>query len=135
MGAAYVGFLATWWMGVLVFIPLGLFGFLFPTPKLMAINLGKAFLMVMFVALLTGLAGLTYGYLQVNQETVHLYAEWVWPGVSDSVQFVRVGFMHNASYLGGVMGLAAGILFLIFLRKGFDKYSSGMPCCKQVQAD
>lgn len=66
-GAAFVGALATWWMGVLVFIVLGFFGFMFHSPRQMASNLSKSFLVVVTVALLTGLAGLAFGYYQVNE--------------------------------------------------------------------
>lgn len=120
LGAAYVGALATWWMGVLVFMVLGLFGFMFESPKQMAISLIKSFMVVVLVALLTGVAGLAWGYCQVNEETVSQYMQWVRPNVSDPIQFIRVGFMHNSSYLGGLTGLLSGIVYL-FLRKKRDK--------------
>lgn len=113
LGAAIVGFLATWWMGVLVCLLLGLFGFMFKTPKEMAIHLAKAFVVVTVVALLTGLIGLAIGYLRVTESTIASYMPWVRPNVSNPIQFIRVGFMHNASYLGGLTGLIAGIIYLI----------------------
>lgn len=118
-GAALVGALATWWMGVLIFMVLGLFGFFFRTPRLMAVNLAKSFVVVILVALVTGLVGLAYGYYRVNDETIAHYMHWVWPEVDDPVQFVRVGFMHNASYLGGVLGLITGIAFLLIARQRY----------------
>ncbi len=121
LGAAYVGFLATWWMGIYVYALLGLFGFMFKTPKLMAINLAKSFLVVVSVALVTGLVGLSYGYLQVTEATISQNMQWVRPGVTDPVQFVRVGYMHNASYLGGLTGLIAGIAYLIFKKLRYNK--------------
>jgi len=121
LGAAYVGFLATWWMGVLVFLLLGLFGFMFPTPKLMAINLARSFLVVVVIAFLTGLSGLAYGYIQVDETTIAAYMLWLRPGVTEPIQFVRVGFMHNASYLGGVTGLVGGIIFLVWSRLRYNK--------------
>ena len=117
LAAALVGMLATWWMGVLVFVVLGLFGFAFPTSKIMAIELLKSFGIVIVVAFVTGVIGLAYGYIQVNDATVSNYAHWIWPGVTNPVQFVRVGFMHNASYLGGILGLCAGIAYLFLSRK------------------
>lgn len=120
-GAAYVGALATWWMGVLVFILLGLFGFMFSTPLQMAKNLSESFLVVITVALTTGIAGLVYGYYQVNEQTVGEYMQWVKPEVMNPIQFVRVGFMHNASYLGGLTGLFSGILYLIIIKLRYNK--------------
>lgn len=116
LGAAYVGALATWWMGVLVFILLGLFGFMFKTPKLMAVQLAKSFIVVVAVALVTGLLGLMYGYHQINEATIISNMQWVRPDVTDPIQFVRVGYMHNASYLGGLTGLVAGIFYLVLTK-------------------
>lgn len=117
LGAAYVGALATWWMGILVFIILGLFGFMFHSPRQMAVNLSKSFLIVIGVALLTGIGGLALGYYQVNDQTVSQYMHWVAPGVTDPIQFVRVGFMHNSSYLGGLTGLLSGITYLVVCKR------------------
>ncbi len=113
LGAAVVGFLATWWMGAFVCLLLGLVGFIFETPKSMAMHLAKAFVVVTAVALLTGLVGLAVGYLRVTDATIDGYMRWVRPNVGDPIQFVRVGFMHNASYLGGLAGLIAGTIYLI----------------------
>lgn len=123
LGAAYVGALATWWMGILVFIVLGFFGFMFHSPRQMAGNLSKSFLVVILVALLTGFAGLALGYYQVNEKTVSHYTQWVRPGVTNPVQFIRVGFMHNASYLGGLIGLLSGIAYLVICKLRYSKLS------------
>jgi len=117
LGAAYVGFLATWWMGVLVFVFLGLLSFLFKQPMQMLKYSIQAMLVVALVALVTGLAGLAIGYIQVNQSTISAYAQWIHPGVNDPVQFIRVGFMHNAGYLGGATGFVAGVTYLLW-KKG-----------------
>ncbi len=117
LGAAIVGALATWWMGVLIYFPLGLFGFMFATPKQMAIFLCKSFIVVVAVALAVGLLGLMYGYIVVGEQTISDYIDWVWPGVSNPVQFVRVGYMHNASYLGGLVGLIVGVSYLVISKR------------------
>ena len=108
-------------MGVLVFIVLGLFGFMFSTPLQMAKNLSKSFLVVIVVALITGICGLVYGYYQVNEQTVGEYMQWFRAGVLNPIQFVRVGFMHNASYFGGLTGLLSGILYLIIIKLRCNK--------------
>ncbi len=120
IGAAYVGFMATWWMGFLIFSILGLFGFMFPSPKLMALNLVKSFIVVTIVALFTGLVGLGYGYYQINETTITQYNSWVSSSVVNPIQFVRVGFMHNASYLGGLTGLVSGVIYLFLSKKSYN---------------
>lgn len=123
LGAAYVGALATWWMGIIVFIFLGLFGFMLHSPRQMVLSLSKSFLIVIGVTLLTGFAGLALGYYKVNEETVSQYMQWVRPGVTNPIQFVRVGFMHNASYLGGLTGLLSGIAYLVVSKLRYKKSS------------
>lgn len=116
LGAAYVGVLATWWVGAIIFLILGLFGFMFASPKEMAVNLAKSFMVVVIIAFLTGLFGLGLGYYEVNDITISSYMIWVTPGVTNPIQFARVGYMHNASYLGGLIGLIFGVIYL-FVRK------------------
>ena len=70
---------------------------------------------------MTGLLGLMYGYIVVDNETVTNYMHRVRPGETDPVQFVRVGFMHNASYLGGLTGLIAGIIHLLVVKNRYYK--------------
>ena len=125
LGAAIVGALATWWMGILVFLILGLFGFMFYSPKQMALELLKSFGVVVAVALCTGIAGLVYGYAHVNDSTISDYNQWIRPGVTDPIQFVRVGFMHNASYLGGLTGLVSGVFYLFLSKKSYNKKLKG----------
>jgi hypothetical protein len=115
-GAAVVGVAATWWFGAALALVLGLFGFLFRTPKEMAQQLGMAYLLVVCVGFLTGLGGLVYAFVTVNAESVAEFAHWLPPNVSHPVQFVQAGTMHNSSYLGGIVGLLAAIIFLIVRR-------------------
>lgn len=115
-GAAYIGFVATWWLGVMLSVILGLFGFQFASPAQMVVYLPRAVALVFMVTILAGLVGLAYGYWRIDEFSVRSHMEWVWPGVADPVQFTRVGVMHEASYLGGGLGLLAGIIYLLVLR-------------------
>ena len=121
VGAAYVGALASWWMGALICMILGIFGYRFETTKDMSSYLLKSFTIVLFVAFLTGVIGLTYSYYHVNEQTISTYAFLVRSGVTDQIQFVRVGFMHDAGYLGGALGLLFGILYLVFSKERLMK--------------
>lgn len=113
MGAAYVGVLATWWMGVWISLILGLFAFRFKEPSAMAQVLMRSILIVLIIALITGVSGLVFGCFRVNSLTIAEYQGWVSEGVSHPIEFVRVGFMHNFSYLGGALGLLGGILLIL----------------------
>jgi uncharacterized membrane protein len=87
------------------------------------ISLSKSFVVVMIVAFITGLGGLAYGYYQIKEATIAANMQWVRQGVTDPIQFVRVGYMHNASYMGGVSGLLAGALYLIKQKLRLNKTS------------
>lgn len=121
VGAAFVGVLSTWWMGVIICALLGFFGFMFKTSELMAISIAKSVVVVVTVALIASLLGLINGYYQVNQMTVMSYMRWVPSGVTDPIQFVRVGHMHNTGYIGGLAGLVAGIIYLFILKRRYTQ--------------
>lgn len=109
-----VGFLATWWMGLFIGIILGMLGFIHPESKHMLRVTMKAMGMTMAVALVTGLIGFTYGKLFLAKTGV----DWLLPkNLIDKENFIAVGSMHNFSYLGGVAGLLAGIIYSIRQRK------------------
>jgi hypothetical protein len=48
----------------------------------------------------------------VTPATIEQYRAWVARDVLDPVNFVRAGFMHNASYSGGFCGLAIGMSYM-----------------------
>lgn len=120
IGAAYVGAMASWWMGAILAALLGIKGFAFANGREMLHSLLKSLLLVVFIVLLTGLSGLLYGYWAINTNTLINYTAYIWPEVADPIQFMRVGFMHNASYLGGILGVLCGFLYLNRLKKSLE---------------
>lgn len=111
---AIVGFLATWWMGLPIGIILGLVGFIHPTHKQMFSVTLKTFGITTLVAFLTGLIGLAYGLFFISGIPE---GWWVPDNLVDVKHFVAVGSMHNFSYLGGLPGLIAGIIYSVGKRK------------------
>jgi hypothetical protein len=66
------------------------------------------------------------GALAVSFFTIHAGAvpAWSYPeGVTDIVNFARVGTMHNFSYLGGLVGIITGITYLVIQRRHANKAS------------
>jgi hypothetical protein len=114
LGAAWVGVLASWWMGLIVAAALGLVALRAHSARLMARLLAQSFGLVMLVALAVGLWGLWSGVQQVTPTTIAHYRNWLAAGVTDPVAFVRVGFMHNAGYAGGVLGLVVGLVHVLW---------------------
>ena len=113
-----VGFLATWWMGVPIGIILGLVGLIHKNSKHMFIITLKAFLVTMIVAFATGLLGLAYGSFYLAETGVNW---WLPENLLDKKSFISVGSMHNFSYIGGLTGLVAGIIYSTRQKQKGDK--------------
>ncbi|XAM00785.1 hypothetical protein OT109_05205 [Phycisphaeraceae bacterium D3-23] len=111
IGAAMVGWSATWWMGLLVGPPLILIGLLIPDPWAYAVATAKSFLVAIITAAAVGLFGLALAIpISVRDRLPH----FDFPnGVEHPEAFLEVGVLHTASYLGGLIGLFAALIYLI----------------------
>ena len=105
-----VGFMATWWMGLPIGIILGLVGLIHTDNKKMLRVSMRAIIMTIVVAFITGLVGLAYGNLHLADSGVNW---WLPDNLIDTKNFIAVGSMHNFSYLGGLTGLIAGIIYSV----------------------
>lgn len=105
-----IGFLATWWMGMIIGFVLGFVGLLFKDYKLMSRALIASVPIVLFTAVLFGLIGFLYStFYLVNTEV-----SWGLPEtLVDRKGFVVVGSIHNFSYLGGAIGLLVALVYMI----------------------
>lgn len=114
IAALIVGIKATWWTG----IPIGLIygSILFSlkyTPLLYKIyfkTIGLTFIITIF----TGVAGYLYWKLNLQYTEVNWYLP---DNLIDKNSFICVGSIHNFSYLGGVIGLMAGSLYLVLQKE------------------
>jgi hypothetical protein len=110
-GASLVGALASWWMGLILGLPLFLVALFIRGDGLFWRSYMKAAVIVVGVALLVGLGALAYAMLAIGPDTL--------PGwmagreVSEPVAFARAGIMHNFSYLGGLVGAGMGLGYLV----------------------
>jgi hypothetical protein len=109
-----VGFMATWWMGLPIGLILGLVGLTINNNKKMFLTVLKAFVLTTIVAFVTGLIGLVYGKLHLADTGVNW---WLPENLNDKKNFIAVGSMHNFSYIGGLTGLIAGIIYILRQRK------------------
>ena len=114
LGAAIVGFLATWWVGMAIGIILGFIGLVHKNGKEMLEVTLKAFLLTIGIALVVGIIGLIYGKLVL----VDSPPNWFLPeNLVNKANFIMVGSMHNFSYLGGLIGLIVSIIYSIRMKK------------------
>ena len=111
---ATIGFLATWWVGAIVGWILA--RRLLPNqPRQVARQqIMQGFAVVFATGIAAGIGGFAYGFWrgpdadysawQATLQQYHVIDQW---------KFMRVGYIHNASYLGGLIGL---ILTFFILR-------------------
>jgi hypothetical protein len=114
IGAAIVGWRATWWMGVIIGVPLMCVGLTFPDVRSFVRHMLIAFVVVTATALAFGLGALAYASSTLNADNLPNFHYP--PGVANRVEFARVGVMHNFSYLGGLVGIVTGLAYLAIAR-------------------
>jgi len=76
-------------------------------------NICKSIVVTLVIAFFSGLVGLAYGEFYLAKTGV----DWYLPdNLVEKGNFIAVGSMHNFSYLGGIIGLVAGIIYQIRLK-------------------
>ncbi|QHL86968.1 hypothetical protein GU926_05760 [Nibribacter ruber] len=122
VGVAIVGFLATWYLGLAAGIILGLIFFLFPSPKLMLSVTLKALGIALAIAFFTPIIGVPAYFLEdyldsTSMESYSFVDTGFVPAdvkITEGFSYILVGFVHGFSYLGGLLGVLAGIMFQIW---------------------
>lgn len=106
---AIIGFLATWWTGVIIGLGLALSALIFSNHHLMCKAITRAILLVFCIAVAAAICGFFYGKYVLAEKGVNW---WLPNDLTDQNTFITVGTIHNFSYLGGLIGLIAGIVYL-----------------------
>jgi hypothetical protein len=119
MLATLVGIGATWWMGLFAGIICGGISFIQNNHRNMLRTSLESLGIVLVVAVLMGVIGWIYGLNYVTHigkaETGRVSA--FHPGVEDYKSFIRVGIIHNFSYIGGVLGIGLGVVWQFVRRR------------------
>lgn len=109
IGASIVGFLASWWMGVVVAVPILFFAGNVPPERRVRVCL-QAFGIAVATAFVVGLGALAFAMLTIDES--HVFPDGWFPMRNiDKAAFVRAGMMHNFSYLGGLLGIVTGCAY------------------------
>lgn len=119
--AAIVGVLATWWFGFPIGVLLGLVGLIHDNARAMIKYVAKAFLLALAVTALTPVVALPFYIVEpyfssVNSELYQPVLPWFVPDgvqIIDAFSFYIVGIIHSYSYLGGLLGMMAGIIYQV----------------------
>jgi len=107
-----IGFLVTWWTGIIIGIGLGITSLIFDDHKKMSKAIKKAIRLLFYIAVLFGFIGFLYGKFYLTKTGVDW---WLPNNLVDKNSFIIVGSIHNFSYLGGLIGLLVAIVYLIRL--------------------
>lgn len=108
IGAAIVGWNASWWMGLILGTPIGLVCLWMPSIRLQTFAFLKVSVLVICLTLLIGISSL---FIDVPQAYVELIR--IPPGVTNPGAFAKVGLLHEAGYLGGMISMIICMIVLI----------------------
>jgi hypothetical protein len=110
-GVSLIGFYATWWMGGLIGIVLGLIGFLlYPDHTSMQKALNRSLLLVFTTTILLSVCGYLYGNFYLAD---HGVSWWMPDGLYNKHGYIVTGSIHNFSYAGGLCGLLLAVTYLL----------------------
>lgn len=120
-GAAIVGAAASWWMGLLIGIPvLGLALMRIKGAVRLLVTGVQAVLLVLTITAIAALLALGGAFLWVTPDFA---AHFNLPDdIREPVAFLRAGAMHEGGYIGGGLGLIAALVYVY--RKG-GSYETG----------
>jgi hypothetical protein len=123
LAVCFVGFLATWWVGIPIALLSGGIGIkklVFQQFRKLKI---KSILITFIITFLFGVTGYFYGWIKfssisdmplnigVKQDNSELVLAMI--RIKDWSSFLIVGSIHNFSYLGGLIGLIVNIIYQI----------------------
>ena len=119
VGASLVGWYASWWMGLIIGIPIYLITvFVKGWRPFMQAYLRIAGLVIL-ITFAVGIAALLYSYILISADSLPWWMES--RDVSHPIAFARAGTMHNYTYFGGIMGLGIGLFYAAWLVMNSDR--------------
>ena len=116
--AGRVGFLASWWVGIVVGWVLSRLAYRPGDAKAWVKRSLLAFLIVYLMSACSAAAG--WGWGLWRRQTGYSEGWLVWMaelGVENRADFMTVGYIHNASYIGGVVGTILAIVWMRVRRR------------------
>ncbi|CUJ34123.1 hypothetical protein [Cognatishimia activa] len=107
LGAAQVGVSASWWMGIVIGVPIYVALLRISPLSLFIQSFLKIALTVVIITLVVGLIGLLISTYAIDPQTLlNISPE---RNTDAPLAFARAGAMHDFSYIGGILGLCVGL--------------------------
>jgi hypothetical protein len=111
--ASEVGFLATWWVGLLAGWLVARAGLADVVPPRRWPCAIKSFTIVISVAMVGGLTGAVLGVVMTAEGNLGASRPWSQAlGIEDLRAFLIVAYLHNGGYIGAVAGLVLAIIYV-----------------------
>ena len=111
--AAEVGFLASWWVGMIIAWLLARLGLTELAPPVRRTTTAIAFSIVFLFALVAGACGLLLGIARSRSDDLSSWDSWARVlQLDDLPNFVIVAYLHNGSYLGGLLGFIVAAVYV-----------------------
>ncbi len=111
VGASWIGVLASWWMGLILAVPIFCAALFVKGDSAFIRAFLTATIIVLSTTLVIGLGALAMAYMTFTPDNLPWWMDgW---DVSNPVAFARAGQMHNFSYLGGLIGTGLGLIWVI----------------------
>jgi hypothetical protein len=105
----YIGWTTTWWTGLVIGLVLGAASLIHRENKMLK-ALSESIMLTFLIAFGVGMSGLAIGGVFLS----HNISSWNLPDhLQHKRDFIAVSFMHSFGYAGGLIGMAAGIIYQI----------------------
>ncbi len=111
LAASMVGWQASWWMGLVIGVPLFLLALPAPDRASYARLCRIGFVTVIGTVLVLDAVAIAAGYAFLSVDI--LPPRFTGRVLTDPLAFARAGFLHDASYLGGLVGLCIAVFRII----------------------
>lgn len=105
---ALIGVFSSWWTGLIIGIILGLVGLIYNSKDMIKM-ITKSIVLTLITTVSFGLIGFIYGYTNKNNDIGFCFPE----NLQNETEFLIAGSIHNFSYIGGLVGLIVGAIYLI----------------------
>lgn len=116
--AGVIGFLATWWVGALVAWILARVSLWHEDRLPPVAEMGRAFSGVFVVSMVCAVGGWIWGQWRKSTGYAEGWHDLMGTlGVTRPEEFMTVAYIHNASYLGGMMGMVVALVWLARARR------------------
>lgn len=115
---ALTGWMATWWVGLIIGLTFGLIVLPVKDLKTRSLIAFRALAIVLKIAVISGGVGYIGGSLFITGKPEAYYIPDNLTSVSE---FVTVGSIHNFSYAGAFIGMLAGIFYIEKIKSKFRR--------------